>query len=1117
VNRITAFMPRNLVRYEWTVTETEIEDHYELILETVFDTSVPAPVITIEPAKIDLAKMQDGQMHVDFVITNHGLVSAENAFLRFDKNGQYEVELLSDYYGEIMPQETIVVPAIIRDTYYMAPQPATSDANTAVMEILAADSSSDCERNFKGNVYYRLVCGDDGKWKTVPVYVGFWTCPKDTNPTRPTNPPGQPKDPVPPSPEDDEEEVQRGGSGKTPVSRPNSGLGGGGGGGGGSSPGNPYITYGMVAGDIVGTQCDPCPGKRYDAFVGCAISFLPLNCPLTILKSAWDISSTCTSKGAWSFDCLKNVAGSVVGAATSCVQDSVDLTPLGIGYNIAWCLYDIATACDSVNPAQFAAGLSTLESLTGQTFGDVPMDDQTAALMYQQAQQLEKMLDGLTVIFGDPIWFSGTDISGNVYWNLMEAIMLSVDESGDAGLTISDNERAELLTLPMPNHMDTSHIHAFCDRWNRSLEYWQTGKYTAADLDPGDNPDFIDAEILNQKSTEAAAAAQKTLDQGFDHLFDGAYYAKQEFLSSIHQGSEGVCAKVKVQVKQDAVMTRTAFNASLQLDNQSDKSIHNVFVEIQITDESGSDVTHLFGIYPPSLSGISSIHGTDSLAAGAEAKAEWIILPTHEAAPDAEKVFYVGAALVYDIDDLEVMVPIYPDMITVKPEAQLSIQYFHQKDVYADDPFTDELEPAEPYSLGMMVTNTGAGPARNVQITSAQPQIIRREQDKNILVDFEIINAELNGNALLDSLTVNMGDINPGGRTIARWQMVSPLQGEFVSYSASFEHINGLGDSRLSLIQNVEVHELIHCVRMDEPVDDRVVDFLVNDLADANAIPDTLYTSNGLIDPVHTVTDARVDGFASREDLQIQLTAAPLDGNIYIQITNPAEEGLVLASVVRSDGKIIMPDYNAWTTDRVVRPLDKPHYRQRLLHLFDTDSTGVYTLTYTTVQNPLKIETILLKADPVATADVTFDTPVDPASLDWTDMELTRNYGSNLITFPVAIQPLSSRSFRISGLAYLTAPAGRYELRMKTSGVVSSEGIQGASIYKSAWIRTLEPWDINHDEIVNFMDLAFISQNWTFHDCSAPVWCGGGDVNRDSHVNIEDVLILCEHWLDHWN
>ncbi len=564
-------------------------------------------------------------------------------------------------------------------------------------------------------------------------------------------------------------------------------------------------------------------------------------------------------------------------------------------------------------------------------------------------------------------------------------------------------------------------------------------------------------------------------------------------------------------------MTRTAFNASLQLDNQSDKPIHNVFVEIQITDESGSDVTHLFGIYPPSLSGISSIHGTDSLAAGAEAKAEWIILPTHEAAPDAEKVFYVGAALVYDMDDLEVVVPIYPDMITVKPEAQLSIQYFHQKDVYADDPFTDELEPAEPYSLGMMVTNIGAGPARNVQITSAQPQIIRHEQDKNILVDFEIIDAELNSNKLLDSLTVNMGDINPGGRTTARWQMVSPLQGEFVSYNASFEHINGLGDSRLSLIQNVEVHELIHCVRMDEAVDDRVVDFLVNDLADANAIPDTLYTSNGLIEPVHTVLDAYVDGMASREHLQIQLTTSARDGHVYIQITNPADEGLVLASVVRSDGKIIMPDYNAWTTDRVMRPQDKPHYRQRLLHLFDTDSTGAYTLTYTTVQNPLKIETILLKADPVATADIMFDTPVDPASFDWTDMELTRNYGSNLITFPVAIQPLSRRSFRISGLAYLTAPEGRYELRVKTEEVLSGEGIRGASTYKSVWIRTLEPWDANYDKIVDLTDLSVIAKYWTMNDCHAPAWCGGGDVNRDGDVNIKDMLMLCEHWLDHWN
>ena len=1108
-NRITAFMPRNLVKYKWTVLETEIQDHYKLVLDTIFETTVPAPVITIEPAKIDLAEMQGPEMYVDFVITNHGMVSADNAFIRFDENDRYEVELLSDYYGEIMPKETITVPAIIRDTQYIESLNAMDNGI-----LLPTDTSDECERNFKGKVYYRLVCGDDGKWKTVPVYIGFWTCPKDIKPTKPTNPPGKPKDPVPTDDEDEDETETNKGSGRTPVSKPNSSSGGGGGSGGGSSPNTPYITFGMIAGNIVGTECDPCPGKRYDAFVGCAISFLPLDCPLTVLKAAWDISNSCTSKGAWSFDCLKNVVGGVVGAATSCVKNATSLTPLGIGYNIAWCLYDISSACDNLNASSFEVGISKLEELTAQDLDDIPMNDQTAALMYQQAQQLEKMLDGLTVVFGDPIWFSGTDVKGDIYWNLMQAVSASIDETGDMGQKISETEQESMLNMQLPSQMNAVHIFTFCERWNRSLDYWEMGKYTSEDLEPGDETDFIDATILNDKSTEAAQAAEDTIEQGFENMFDGAHYAQQEFVASIDQGTEGICAKVKIQIKQDAVMTRTAFNASLELENESERNIENVLVEIKITDEYGNDATNLFGIYPPSLSGISYIDGSDTLTSWSNAKAEWIILPTNEAAPDSEKTFYVGATLSYHVDGLEVNVPIHPDSINVKPEAQLYIKYFHQKDVYSDDPFTDEIEPAEAYSLGMMITNTGGGPARNVQITSAQPQIIRAEQDKDILIDFEIIDATLNGNKMLDSFAVNMGDITSGETSIARWQMKSSLQGQFISYNASFEHINGLGDARLSLIQGVEIHELIHCVREDDPIDDNIADFMTNDLADANSLPDTLYTSTGAIENIESVLDAQVNSIASETSLEVELNATVPDGNVYIRLDNPCDEDLRLAYVIRSDGKFIIPEYNAWTTDRMIRKQGQENYRERLLHIFDKNSTGLYTLVYTTIQNPLSITNVTLKSDPIATIDVEFNVQIDPTTFNWNDVELTRNYGKNLIDYPITIRQITDSTFRISGLAYLTYQEGRYELKINTENITSINNIAGVSVKSIVWTRTLQPWNINSDDIVNLSDLATIAKNWTDSDCDAPTWCDGADINRDHNVNIFDIIIICEHWLD---
>jgi hypothetical protein len=53
---VRAFLSRETVRYLWTVEPTEIEDRTRISIETVFETVVPIPVVTIEPNVIDLAR-----------------------------------------------------------------------------------------------------------------------------------------------------------------------------------------------------------------------------------------------------------------------------------------------------------------------------------------------------------------------------------------------------------------------------------------------------------------------------------------------------------------------------------------------------------------------------------------------------------------------------------------------------------------------------------------------------------------------------------------------------------------------------------------------------------------------------------------------------------------------------------------------------------------------------------------------------------------------------------------------------------------------------------------------------------------------------------------------------
>ena len=282
-------------------------------------------------------------------------------------------------------------------------------------------------------------------------------------------------------------------------------------------------------------------------------------------------------------------------------------------------------------------------------------------------------------------------------------------------------------------------------------------------------------------------------------------------------------------------------------------------------------------------------------------------------------------------------------MITVHPVPRLFVQYFHQRDVFSDDPFTPAIEPSMPFSLAVMVQNKGAGAARNMRITSAQPQII--ENEKGLLVDFNILATEVAGQNLTPSLTATFGNINPGTNAIARWLMTSTIQGLFIDYKATFEHIDGLGNPRLSLIDDVSIHEMIHLVQASGASEDGRPDFLVNDVPDLNDFPDTLYLSDGSTNPMQVVTTATPSGAPSAGNLSVSLTAMMPTGWAYLRVPDPGNGAWRLFRVVRSDGMVIALNTNVWTTDRTFIGLGRRPIRENILHLLDHDSTGGITST----------------------------------------------------------------------------------------------------------------------------------------------------------------------------
>jgi hypothetical protein len=414
-----------------------------------------------------------------------------------------------------------------------------------------------------------------------------------------------------------------------------------------------------------------------------------------------------------------------------------------------------------------------------------------------------------------------------------------------------------------------------------------------------------------------------------------------------------VCAKVNLRLDQRAVLTRDAFKATLELDNDTLSSLQNVLVNLDIRAENGASANTIFGIRPPEVSGFNAVDGTGTLGGRTVGTATWILVPTLDASPTTGSAMYlVGGTLSYQQDDVPITVPLAPAPIWVFPQPELVLRYFHERDVFADDPFTPEVEPSLPYSLGVQIVNVGSGAARNLKLSGGRPQIV--DNEKGLLIEFRILGTQLENQSLSPALDVDFGRIEPGTNKIARWLFTSSIQGSFTNFSASFEHLDALGVKRLSLVRSVEIHQLNHIVNADRAFDDARPDFLASLNPGPEHLPNTLYLSDGSTSLVAAVTSGGFSGLPSEANQQVTLTATAPAGWVYFRLPDPAGTNLFkLAQVLREDGSEIAFRTNAWTTDRFFRGGDLRPILTNQVHILDYNSSGTYTLVYETIAGPV--------------------------------------------------------------------------------------------------------------------------------------------------------------------
>lgn len=106
------FLDYNLITVEWSVREITINDRYEITLDATFETDVPAAVVVMQPASVNLPKMNPGDVfYGELVLTNHGLIRADNVKQKLPVSDPYfRYEFLVNVPDTLNAKQRVTIP-----------------------------------------------------------------------------------------------------------------------------------------------------------------------------------------------------------------------------------------------------------------------------------------------------------------------------------------------------------------------------------------------------------------------------------------------------------------------------------------------------------------------------------------------------------------------------------------------------------------------------------------------------------------------------------------------------------------------------------------------------------------------------------------------------------------------------------------------------------------------------------------------------------------------------------------------------------------------------------------------------------------------------------------------
>jgi uncharacterized repeat protein (TIGR02543 family) len=633
---------------------------------------------------------------------------------------------------------------------------------------------------------------------------------------------------------------------------------------------------------------------------------------------------------------------------------------------------------------------------------------------------------------------------------------------------IDFNTKVSIINSLQNSDITGEEIDNFVTRWNNTVTAWNAGIYSPNEI----YADIVDKAVINENASAIIEIMDYSKARGYESVSEMAAHIMEELAVYLEDNSQNsVCASVTLQISQKVAMTREAFRGTLSIYNGHESiPMEDVQLNLTVRDANGVDATNLFHIETESLQTLTEVNGTGSLAAESDGTATILFIPTVNAAPTVAKTYSFGGTLSYTdpFTGETVTADLFPVALEVHPSPNLHLHYFMQRDILGDDPLTAPVEPTVPADLALMIHNRGAGEAKNVMIESAQPKII--DNEKGLLVNFNIIGSSLGSEtAQIGMLNVNFGNIQPQTAITGHWWITGSLLGHFVDYKAQVRHLDSRGNSDLSLVDTVEIHELIHSVTAYDK-NDGIYDFLVNDQHDSRDLPDGIYYSDASYAPVHIADTAYADGNVTSSDLSVTLTVrASQTGWNYARMDDPAKNKYRLVQVTRSDG-VEIPISNVWQTFVTLNDSREPVYEDKI-HIADVyPSTGLYTYNLVFEEkntNTLKVDSIAGLSEPSISyalpyVTVYFDRPIYAPSFTWEDLELHYQGGENLADSTLLVDSVAPNACRVY-FNDKTARTGHFSFTVNTLDIIDMNSNSGYLGERIEWIQYVLTYNITYE------------------------------------------------------